>query len=639
MPRLRLALITIFLVTLFRAPLSAADYYVDCSSGSDQHSGMSAEQAWRSPDKINATTFAPGDSILLKRGCRYKGMLWPKGSGKEGGPIRIGAFGTGALPLVDGTGNEAALKLFNQEYWHIENLETTGGDPYGVLVSGDRGTLRHFRLTNLVVHDVTGQVKTKSSGLVVLKSGGSDQTFDDIVIDGVTAYNTTQWCGIMVLGAAGRDRSDWSRRATNVVIRNSIIHDVYGDGIVMFQVHKGKIEKSVAWRAGLQPTQTIGTPNGIWYWSCSDCVIEWTEGFSIDSPGVDGGVYDIDWGCDNSIIQYNFGHDSMGYCASVFGAGKYKTTNSVVRYNVCVNNGRSPKLARRQGDMYISTWEGGSLDGVEIYNNTFYWNPPINAPVLLIDQAEFAGSRPNFFRNNLIFSAVPAMAQSFSPLASDNNLFWYTGRRQPSWIIDKRQHEGLEAYRAATGQDRASLLADPKLTATMLPRPGSPVIGAAVSIANRGDNDAFRRPLPAKASIGALEPAARRIPDLSIDLPEYKGKWVLLSFLQPDDASRTQVVFLQAAREQYWDKGLEVLVNLSPQAPADLIYNWNLGEIRPVAGLDALAKSLPTTIIVSPEGKVVAQWEGFVPPADLGLTLRRLVGPPAGSPAVTLPPE
>jgi hypothetical protein len=600
---------------------------------------MSAEQAWRSPDKINATTFVPGDSILLKRGCRYRGTLWPKGSGQQGRPIRIGAFGTGALPLVDGTGNEAALKLFNQEYWHIENLETTGGDPYGVLVSGDRGTLRHFRLTNLVVHDVTGQVKNKSSGLVVLKSGGSDQTFDDIVIDGVTAYNTTQWCGIMILGAAGRDLSDWSRRARNVVIRNSIVHDVYGDGIVMFQVHKGKIEKSVAWRAGLQPTQTIGTPNGIWYWSCSDCVIEWTEGFSIDSPGVDGGVYDIDWGCDNSIIQYNFGHDSMGYCASVFGSGNYTTTNSLVRYNVCVNNGRSPKLARRQGEMYISTWEGGSLDGVEIYNNTFYWNPPIDAPVLLIDQAEFAGSRPNFFRNNLIYSAVPAMAQSFSPLASDNNLFWYTGRRQPSWNIDKQLHQGLKAYQAATGLDKKSLFADPKLTATMLPRPGSPLIGAAAAIANRGHADAFGRPLPVGAAIGALEPAARRIPDLSVDLPEYKGKWVLLSLLLPDDASRTQVVFLQAAREQYWDKGLEVLANLPPQASANLVYDWNLGEIRCVAGMKTGARSSPTTVILTPEGKTVAQWEGFAPPADLGLTLRRLVGPPAGSPAVTLPPE
>jgi hypothetical protein len=639
MPKPRLATIAIFMATLPGAPLCATDYYVDCSPGSDQYSGLSAGQPWRSLDKVNSTTFAPGDSILLRRGGRCAGMLWPKGSGEENRPIRIGAYGTGALPIIDGSGHEATLKLFNQEYWHIENIETTGGDPYGIFVSGDRGTLRHFRLTNLVAHDVTGQVKTKRSGLVIFSSGGNGQTFDDVVIDGVTAYHTSQWGGIMVIGARGKDLHDWSRRASNVVIRNSIVHDVYGDGIVMFQVHKGLIEKSAAWRAGLQPTQTIGTPNGIWYWSCSDCVIEWTEGFSIDSPGVDGGVYDIDWGCDNSTVQYNFAHDSMGYCASVFGSGNYSTSNSVVRYNICVNNGRSPKLARRQGDMYISTWEGGSLDGVEIYNNTFYWNPPINAPVLLIDQAEFAGSRANFFRNNLVFSAVPSMAQSLSSLASDNNLYWYMGRRQPSWTIDKHPHEGLEAYRVATGRDGRSFFADPKLTANMLPRSGSPVIGAAAVLSGRGEHDAYGRALPPKPAIGALEPAAVHKPDLNVDLPGYKGRWVLLSFLQPDEASRTQVVFLQAAWEQYRDKGLEVLVNLPPQASADLVYDWNLGEIRPIVGIEVRAKSFPTTLIISPEGKTVAQWECFAPPADLGLTLRRLVGPPAGAPAVALPPE
>jgi hypothetical protein len=42
---------------------------------------------------------------------------------------------------------------------------------------------------------------------------------------------------------------------------------------------------------------------------------------------------------------------------------------------------------------------------------------------------------------------------------------------------------------------------------------------------------------------------------------------------------------------------------------------------------------------VAPNGKVLRRWEGFVDPADLGLTLRALIGPPAGSPAVELPPD
>ncbi len=110
---------------------------------------------------------------------------------------------------------------------------------------------------------------------------------------------------------------------------------------------------------------------------------------------MDGGVYDIDWDDDN-IVEDNYAHmTGTGYCAAIFGAAKQTTTNSVIRNNLCVDNGRSPKLARRQGDLYISTWEGGFLDGVRIENNTFYWNPPIDAPVIQVDHADFTGTRPN----------------------------------------------------------------------------------------------------------------------------------------------------------------------------------------------------------------------------------------------------
>jgi hypothetical protein len=223
---------------------------------------------------------------------------------------------------------------------------------------------------------------------------------DDVLIDGITAYNTTQWAGIIVSGASRE------HRIRNVTIRNSIVHDVYGDGIVMFSVEDGLIERSAAWLTGLQPTETIGTPNAIWTWTCRRCTVRQTEGFFIDSPGVDGGVYDIDFGNDDNVVEDNYGHDAMGYCAAVFAAEKQITTNSVIRGNLCIDNGRSPKLARRQGDLFISTWEGGSLDGVRIENNTFYWSPLIDVPAVMMDHADFQGWRPNIATGNRIFTAV-----------------------------------------------------------------------------------------------------------------------------------------------------------------------------------------------------------------------------------------
>ncbi|HYO83677.1 MAG TPA: hypothetical protein VES20_19905, partial [Bryobacteraceae bacterium] len=138
----------------------------------------------------------------------------------------------------------------------------------------------------------------------------------------MTAYNTTQWAGIVVSG------SSRTNRVRRVTVRNSIVHDIDGDGIILFSVDGGLIERSAAWLTGLQGRLTIGTPNGIWTWTCNKCIVRHTEGFWIDSPGIDGGVYDIDWGNDDNVVEQNYGHDAMGYCAAVFGAEKQVPTNS-----------------------------------------------------------------------------------------------------------------------------------------------------------------------------------------------------------------------------------------------------------------------------------------------------------------------
>jgi hypothetical protein len=228
---------------LFALPAFAADYHVDCRDGDDARDGRSPATAWRSVAKVSGTTFQLGDSIFLKRGTRCIGPLWPKGSGAPEKPIRLAAYGEGFFFVVDAAGGEAAVKLFDQQHWHVETIEATGGSPYGVLISDSQNVLRHFRIRNVVVHGVGGEVKSKVSGFVVFAAGGGGQIFEDVVIDGVIVYDTTQWVGIEVHGAAWEDKG---LRARNVTIRNSIVHDVYGDGIVLFQVEDGLIEKNAA---------------------------------------------------------------------------------------------------------------------------------------------------------------------------------------------------------------------------------------------------------------------------------------------------------------------------------------------------------------------------------------------------------
>ncbi|MES4902188.1 MULTISPECIES: hypothetical protein [unclassified Streptomyces] len=77
---------------------------MDSRAGNDSASGTSPDQAWRSLDQVNRTTFRPGDRILLKAGGSWQGQLWPKGSGEEHRPIVIGDYGKGPKPRIQGEG-------------------------------------------------------------------------------------------------------------------------------------------------------------------------------------------------------------------------------------------------------------------------------------------------------------------------------------------------------------------------------------------------------------------------------------------------------------------------------------------------------------------------------------------------------
>ena len=332
-------------------------YFVDCAGNAPKSDGRSEDSPWTALDQVNAHTFIPGENVRFKRGSVCRGTLSPQGSGSNSAPIRITAYGTGTRPkIVAESKNDAVLKLFNQEYWDIDSIDLAGGNTFGVFVSGDKGVLHHIHLANLLVHDVGGaEMKHKESGLIVISPGSVDQRFDDVLVESVTAYNTQQWVGIMVGGGnfGYPPENTWS---THVIIRDSIVHDVQGDGIVLFRVRDGRISSSVAWNTGMQPGENMGTPNAIWTWMCRDCIVEQNEAFLSDSPGVDGGAFDIDYGNTNNSVIDNYGHDTQGYCIAVF-AASFVTQGSQVQGNTCLNNARSPRMALVSGGHLLAHME------------------------------------------------------------------------------------------------------------------------------------------------------------------------------------------------------------------------------------------------------------------------------------------
>jgi len=96
----------VFLIRLLLAmPMCsyAATYYVDNVSGLDSNSGTSTSTPWATIAHVGSQTFAPGDSILFKKGDTWHEQLNVPSSGTLGKPITFGVYGaSGVAPIIDG---------------------------------------------------------------------------------------------------------------------------------------------------------------------------------------------------------------------------------------------------------------------------------------------------------------------------------------------------------------------------------------------------------------------------------------------------------------------------------------------------------------------------------------------------------
>src|SRR4030042_3708720 len=80
----------------------AATYYVDASHPNDLSNGLTPETAWKTINKVNKSSFLPGDNIFFKRGEVWREQLTVPSRGAGGNPITFGAYGTGNNPVIQG---------------------------------------------------------------------------------------------------------------------------------------------------------------------------------------------------------------------------------------------------------------------------------------------------------------------------------------------------------------------------------------------------------------------------------------------------------------------------------------------------------------------------------------------------------
>lgn len=330
-------------------------YYIS-PSGNDSNAGTSPDTAWKSIEKVNATTFQPGDMILFEADSQWELTvpLHPLGSGKEGSPIVIGAYGEGAKPQLSAKKVEEdsnrhwmygetdkyasdGIYLEDQEYMEIRDLEisnlpdgyTAGDDAEQQALRNDRrgihivGTLTEKKkilkgiyLHDLYVHHVIGDAmsatkwdSSKRSGGIVFETILKDEESGLPIIKDTLGYDTD---------LAGLEPAYFE----DVLIEKNVLIDNGFSSIAIKQVKKWGFRPN---NDGSKAPQYYYTEEQGWYPHRNICI----QNNYLDHEQYKLGANTIYLtGSKDSIIQHNY---SVG--AGTSGIELNQTDNIVVQYN------------------------------------------------------------------------------------------------------------------------------------------------------------------------------------------------------------------------------------------------------------------------------------------------------------------
>ena len=264
----------------------------------------------------------------------------------------------------------------------------------------DAGALSNVVIRNNKIHDVNGRMAggaEKAAGglIVVVTGGGSNHTgtveswYDGLTIDGNEVYNVCHeaiymesvWASRTLVGGTSSDtgyqnagNSSWVG-SNDVTIENNYVHDVAGDGIVPINTTDALVQYNLIDNSADSSWDYSANPNhaALWTWDTDNVTFRYNEAFntSKDSKGTavgnDSMAFDFDYGVQNCTYEYNYSHDNLGGFLMLC-PGPGATVNNIARYNLSVNDG----LYEGAPMIRMGTGKYGSI-GVQIYNNTMYW--------------------------------------------------------------------------------------------------------------------------------------------------------------------------------------------------------------------------------------------------------------------------
>ncbi len=438
-------------------------FYVDAVKGSDNNEGSSPEKAFQTLAKINSISFLPADNILFKSGQQWQGQLHPKGSGMDGAPIVIDKYGGEQKPIINGGGIHSTVRLQNQQYWEINNLEITNYNPVeenginlkeweiknttdyfnaalppkaeknntpklGISIeANDIGAVKHIYLKNLLVHGVNGTIIPDGAD-----ENGDSKNNGGIGFD-ITGTNAPTWFeNILVENCVIRDvdrtglftKSSWNKRtlhknenwtpSKNIVIRKNTFERSGANALIVRVADAPLIEYNLFHQCAIKGSGNaafnFNTDNAVWQYN--EC--RFTKANEGDN---DAGGIDSDYRTKNTIIQYNWLHDN-DFGMLVTGGGGQFNDGTVVRYNIIERDGKQEHRSDKK--RFIFKVSGGATN-TQIYNNTIYIDPTQQNTFLVFHKKWSVWPTNTFYYNNIFLNEDDSAAVSLGE--SKGNIF------------------------------------------------------------------------------------------------------------------------------------------------------------------------------------------------------------------------
>lgn len=492
MKKLLMAAVSACMMILCATSVGAQTYHIS-NNGNDTNDGLTPQTAWRTVEKVNQSEFVAGDEVLFESGGVWSGSLWAKGSGTKENPIKIGCYGDGEKPIINGDGENAAVYLYNQEYVHVSDLEVTNiGEEsqwrYGVYVSAyDAGVLNGIKIENITVHDVRGLYMSTlgsadnhfNGGIIVQARGKTATRFDGLEITGCEIYDCAR-TGIATFSNMFTSFDKQVEGQThNLKITNNVIHDVKGDGMIICGDYLGDVSGNTIYNSAMMlPDDNHTDVNvGLFILHSTGTIISRNEVYATQTT-YDGFGYDIDGDNKDVIMEYNYSHDNHGGFMLLV---NHLNENATVRYNVSKNDStRCFEIAA------FPNSDALQIIKAYIYNNTIYTTAPYSTGVKLLN----ANCNPEaYFANNIFYvekSSVNAVSMTPIKWTASHNLYYGSAKTQNN-TMERADDNPILADPMFIDIDSVGIGMDTtdgfKLSAD------SPAIGAGVVIENNGGKD------------------------------------------------------------------------------------------------------------------------------------------------------